>query len=97
MGRNKKFSEPSKVLTIRVPESRYSDIKNIVDNILKNDNGDLYRIRNKNNKKTLKYLKFLNEFFKDNVDYLIKNEFIQDFIINHEEFDTIEEVVNQDA
>jgi len=34
MGKKKKFEEPSKVLTIRVPESRYDEIKNYIENII---------------------------------------------------------------
>jgi len=44
-------------------------------------------------KNLIKYLIFFNDFFKDNLEYLIKNKKIQDFVLNHKEFDEIEEVI----
>ena len=38
-------------------------------------------------------LKFMNEFFKENIQYLLENEDIREFILNHKEFDKIEEVI----
>jgi len=34
MGRNKKFNETSRVLTVRVPTSRYNEIKSVVENLI---------------------------------------------------------------
>lgn len=39
-----------------------------------------------------KYLRFMNEFFKANFDYLFENKTIQDFMIEHEEFDEVEKL-----
>ncbi|MHA1757080.1 MAG: hypothetical protein ACTSVV_09940 [Promethearchaeota archaeon] len=44
--------------------------------------------------KLLSYLEFLNNFFLDNHEYLLKNEKIMNFILNHEEFDKIEVILN---
>jgi bifunctional ADP-heptose synthase (sugar kinase/adenylyltransferase) len=35
-------------------------------------------------------LRFLNAFFKDNLDYLFQSKKIQDFVINHQEFDEVD-------
>ncbi|HME56646.1 MAG TPA: hypothetical protein VKM55_30880 [Candidatus Lokiarchaeia archaeon] len=35
-------------------------------------------------------LRFMNQFFKDNLDYLFDNKTIQDFVVNHQEFDEVE-------
>ena len=54
-----------------------------IHNFLKNKNTSLMR-----------YLKFLNEFFKDNIDCFIENEDITNFISENKEiFDNIEELV----
>jgi len=37
-------------------------------------------------------LQFLNEFFKENVDYLFKNKKIQEFVIEHQEFDEVDKL-----
>lgn len=43
---------------------------------------------------SLELLSFLNNFFKENVSYLIKNKKISDFILTYEEkFNKIEEMV----
>ncbi|KKL91085.1 hypothetical protein LCGC14_1898240 [marine sediment metagenome] len=69
-------------------------------NILMNDG----RIIRTNNKKPYKYkvaitpkelLKFYNNFFKDNVDYLMKKPKIRDYILNHDEFDKAEDVIKK--
>lgn len=61
------------------------------------------RIKRTSNKRPYKYklakestelLKFLNDFFKDNIEYLMKNPKIKEFILEHEEFDEVEEVLN---
>ena len=44
---------------------------------------------------TIELLKFYNDFFKDNIDYLLKNSKIKEFILNHEEFDEIEEMIEK--
>ncbi len=58
-------------------------------------------IERTNDKKPYKYkksmtpielLKFSNDFFKENIEYLLKNPKIKEFILSHEEFDKIEEV-----
>ena len=38
-------------------------------------------------------LKFLNNFFKNNQDYLFENETILNYVLEHKEFDKIEEVI----
>ena len=43
----------------------------------------------------IELLKFYNEFFKDNLDYLLKNTDISEFILNHEEFDKVEAVIKR--
>ena len=42
MGRQKKFNEDSKVLTIRVPKSRFDDIKEIVKKMIHDENFSLF-------------------------------------------------------
>jgi hypothetical protein len=42
-------------------------------------------------------LKFLNDFFKSNVSYLLKNEEIKEYILQNEEFDKIEEMIKKYA
>ena len=37
-------------------------------------------------------LRFMNDFFKNNFDYLFQNKTIQDFMVNHEEFDEVEKL-----
>jgi len=60
------------------------------------------RIERTNNKRPFKYklpetpielLRFSNNFFKEIIDYLLKNPKISEYILNHEEFDKIEELV----
>jgi len=47
-------------------------------------------------KKNLEYLKFLNDFFKNNIDYLMNNQKIDNFIEKNEEiFNKIEEMLCQ--
>lgn len=41
----------------------------------------------------LNYLKFLNDFFKDNQEYILRNEKILNFVLDHEEFDKIEVIL----
>lgn len=53
----------------------------------------LIRIVLENN--PIELLKFYNDFFKDNIDYLLKNSKISEYILNHEEFDKIEEVIKR--
>lgn len=44
--------------------------------------------------KPIEYLKFLNDFFKENVEFLMKNNQIKDFILENEElFNKIERVI----
>jgi len=40
----------------------------------------------------LSHLKFLNEFFKANAEYLLADETIKEFILNHQEFDEVEKL-----
>ena len=35
---------------------------------------------------------FLNGFFKENIDYLFKSKKIQEFVVNHVEFDEVEQL-----
>jgi len=37
-------------------------------------------------------LRFLNEFFKENIDHLFKSKKIQEFVVNHAEFDEVEKL-----
>lgn len=46
-----------------------------------------------NREEILELLKFSNNFFKDNIDYLLKDPKISEYILSHEEFDKIEELV----
>ncbi len=41
----------------------------------------------------IKLLEFYNNFFKDNIDYLLKDTKISEYILNHEEFDKVEEII----
>jgi len=67
---------------------------------LKKDN-KICKISNSNGKnayftiRPIEYLKFLNDFFKQNIDYLMKNHQITDFILRNENiFNKIEKVIN---
>lgn len=60
------------------------------------------RIIRTTNKRPFKYkiaetpielLRFSNNFFKEIIDYLLKNPKISEYILNHEEFDKIEDLV----
>lgn len=42
------------------------------------------------NADVLDKLQFMNQFFKDNLDYLFKSKEIQEFVMNHQEFDEVE-------
>ena len=44
MGRKKKWNEPSKVLTVRVPESKLEVIKKYLNNVLKHMEDEIGRI-----------------------------------------------------
>ena len=70
--------------------------KTIRLNSLEAQNWDVKEIHNflQNKTDTLKYLRFLNDFFKNNVEYLLKNKEIDAFIEENEEmFNKIEKLV----
>lgn len=64
------------------------------------DNWDVYRVKafleNKDKlSSTIELLKFYNDFFKENLDYLLKDSKISEFILSHEEFDKAEEIIKK--
>lgn len=44
------------------------------------------------NGEALRYLSFMNEFFKEHLDHLFTSKAIQDYITNHPEFDEVEKL-----
>ena len=70
--------------------------KKIRLNSLEAQNWDVKEVHNflQNKTSSLEYLRFLNDFFKNNIEYLLKNEEIDAFIEEHEEiFNNIEVLV----
>ena len=65
MGRQKKFNEDSKVLTIRVPKSRFDDIKEIVKKMIYNE--DISRFYSDNTIDTQILRKMIIPFARNNV------------------------------
>ncbi|MHA1291375.1 MAG: hypothetical protein ACTSQJ_01755 [Promethearchaeota archaeon] len=88
MGRKLKFNEQSKILTIRVPESKYNEIKSLVNNFLENNDNNEYRIQNNN----IEYLDFLMNFFQMNKNVLFSQNkaFFRE---NQEKFNQIVEII----
>ena len=88
MGRKLKFNEQSKILTIRVPESKYNEIKSLVNNFLENNDNNEYRIQNNN----IEYLSFLMNFFQMNKNVLFSQNkaFFRE---NQEKFNQIVEII----
>lgn len=69
-------------------------------NVLKNDGritrtSDTKPYKYKVEITTIELLKFYDDFFKDNINYLLKDSKISEFILNHEEFDKAEEVIKK--
>jgi hypothetical protein len=80
--------------------STYSKDKNIMKTIrisqVEKNNWDSDKIHSflEGKLESIEHLKFYNDFFKDNIDYLMKNKDIDLFIEQNEKiFDEIEEMV----
>lgn len=102
-GKWNKFGFNSKIISIRIPDLIKEDekrLKNFLDKKIENfltgntkEQDEIqYNVSPNKNGELLKLLKFLNSFFKDNVNYLAKNDKIKKFILNHKEFDRVEEL-----
>lgn len=89
MGRKLKFNEKSRVLTIRVPESRYNEIKNIVNDCVRNNKINEYRIQNNN---SLELLKNLYDIMSNLMD--IKPDKTNEFIQNETIITKIKEMIS---
>lgn len=79
----------------------YSKDKTIMKTIrisqIENNNWDSDKIHSflEGKAVSIEFLKFYNDFFKDNIVYLSKNSKIRDYIKNNrEKLDRIEEIVN---
>ena len=88
MGRKLKFNEQSKILTIRVPESKYNEIKSLVNRFLEGNDGNEYRIQNNN----IEYLKFLMDFFQMN-NNILTSQNKAFFKENQEKFNQIVKII----
>jgi len=89
MGRKQKFNEKSRVLTMRVPESRYHEIKNIINDYMSNNKTNRYRIQNNN---SLEMLKKLYDIMSNLMD--IKSDKINEFIQNETIITKIKEMIS---
>ena len=82
-------------MTGKNKKMNFSIFKGIKINEVQNENWNPKLIRFFLENNPIELLKFYSEFFKDNLDYLLNNSKISEYILNHEEFDKIEEVIQK--
>lgn len=80
-------------------EFKENDVRTYIHRLLKDNlikqigKKDRYCLYEAVENDPIEFLKFMNDFFKDNVDYLSKNPKIKEYVLKHDEFDKIEAMV----
>ena len=94
---NKELTSIEIASKLNIPKNNCASYLNTLKKdgrIVKTNDNIPYKYRlAKTREEILELLKFSNDFFKANIDYLLKNPKIKEFILEHEEFDKIEELV----
>lgn len=89
MAKKKKEKKYPELIHIRVNEEILKILKN------KSNFSNFIRQRILNDYKYKENLHFLNEFFKENIDHLMKSKKIVDFVLENDEvFKEIERLIN---